>query len=96
MFITIRFINKIKPKTLLSVKHKNQYTENEKKQTRILANYVKKQLRKDKPLHPDLQQHQREKCFQKKMFPKKSLTHFRPMFHLWINQVVGFYYLFSK
>ena len=41
----MRYINKIKPKTLLSVKHKNQYTENEKKQT-ILANYVKKQLKK--------------------------------------------------
>ena len=39
-------MNKIKPKTLLSVKHKNQYTENEKKQTRILGNYVKKQVKK--------------------------------------------------
>ena len=46
MFITMRYMNKIKPKTLLSVKHKNQYTENEKKQTRILGNYVKKQVKK--------------------------------------------------
>ena len=24
--------------------------------------------------------------------PKTLITHFQPMFQLWINQVVGFYY----
>ena len=60
----MRCINKIKPKTLLSVKHKNQYTENEKKQT-ILANYVKKATKKDKPSHPDLQTTPMRKMFSK-------------------------------
>ena len=76
MFITIRFINKIKPKTLLSVKHKNQYTENEKKQTRILANYVKKQLRKDKPLHPDLQTTPTRKMFSKEDVSQEVINPF--------------------
>ena len=53
----MRCINKIKPKTLLSVKHKNQYTENEKKQT-ILANYVKKQLKKTNHHTQIYKQHQ--------------------------------------
>ena len=31
--------------------------------------------------------------YPKNCFRKKCLTHFRPMFHLWINQVVGFFTL---
>ena len=46
MFITTRDMNKIKPKTLLPVKHKSQFCENEKKQAKITANYFKKQLKK--------------------------------------------------
>ena len=48
-------INKIKPKKPFLIKRKNQYTTNEKKQARIIANHFKKQFKKGRPQHPDLQ-----------------------------------------
>ena len=64
----MRHIDIIKPKTLLPVKHKNQYTENEKKQSSIMANYFKKQQKKDKPSHPDLLTIPIKKFFKRKFF----------------------------
>ena len=69
MFITMRYINKIKPKTLLSVKHKNQYNENEKKQTRILANYVKKQLKRQTITFRSTNNTNEKNVFKRRYFP---------------------------
>lgn len=49
MFKALKKIKKIKSKSVLVINHKNQYTANEWKQVRIIANHFTKQFKKDKP-----------------------------------------------
>ena len=49
MFKAMKKIKKIKSKPVLVIYHKNQYTANEWKQVRIIANHFTKRFKRDKP-----------------------------------------------
>lgn len=49
MFKAMKKIKKIKSKPVLVINHKNQYTANEWKQVRIIANHFTKRFKRDKP-----------------------------------------------